>query len=84
MKTIYINIINDRNLLNLKDKDEIKKNLLENILIMTRNKNNLNGKALIFIFNEIYSISKFEEDIIKQFVFEALEEIKKYTKYFLI
>ena len=79
MKNIYINIINDRNLLDIKDKEEIKKNLLETFLIMTRNKKNLSGKALIFIFNDIYTISKFEEDIIKQFAFEGLEEIKKYT-----
>ena len=80
MKNIYINIINERNLLDLKDKEEIKKNLLENFLIMTSNKKNLNGKALIFIFKEIYNISKFEEDVIKQFAFDGLEEIKKYTE----
>ena len=77
MKNIYINIINDRNLIELKDKEEIKKNLLENFLIMSRNKSNLNAKALQFIFKDIYSISKYEEDIIKEFANEGLEDIKK-------
>ena len=77
MKKIYINIINDRNLIELKDKEEIKKNLLENFLIMSRNKSNLNAKALQFIFKDIYSISKYEEDIIKEFANEGLEDIKK-------
>ena len=77
MKSIYINIINDRNLIELKDKEEIRKNLLENFLIMSRNKSNLNAKALQFIFKDIYSISKYEEDIIKEFANEGLEDIKK-------
>ena len=77
MKNIYINIINEKNLIELKDKEEIKKDLLENFLIMTRNKRNLNGKALQFIFKDIYCISKYEEEIIKKFAFEGLEEIKK-------
>ena len=80
MKFLYINIINNKNLFELKDKDEMKKNLLENFLIMVRYKKYLSSKAIIFIFKDIYYISKYEEDAIKQFAFEGLEEIKKYTK----
>ena len=80
MKFLYINIINNKNLFELKDKDEMKKNLLENFLIMVRYKKYLSSKAIIFIFKDIYYISKYEEDVIKQFAFEGLEEIKKYTK----
>lgn len=80
MKNIYINIINEKNLIELKDKEEIKKDLLDNFLIMTRNKRNLNGKALQFIFKDIYCISKYEEEIIKKFAFEGLEEIKKLSE----
>ena len=76
MKNIYINVINDKNLIEPKDKDEIRKNLLENFLIMTRNKTNFNAKALSFVFNDIYVISKTEEDRIKKFALEGLEEIK--------
>ena len=77
MKKIYINIINDKNLLDSKEKDEIRKSLLENFLIMTRQKKFLSGKAVTFIFKEIYNISKIEEESIKQFAFDGLEEIKK-------
>ena len=80
MKILYINIINDRNLFELKDKDEMKKNLLENILIMVRYKKYLSSKALMFIFKDIYYISKIEEEAIKQFAYDGLEEIKKFTE----
>ena len=80
MKKIYINIINDKNLLDSKEKDEIRKSLLENFLIMTRQKKFLSGKAVTFIFKEIYNISKIEEESIKQFAFDGLEEIKKMTE----
>ena len=80
MKKIYINIINDKNLLDPKEKDEMKKNLLENFLLMTRQKKFLSGKAVTFIFNDIYKISPFDEDIIKQYAYEGLDEIKKMTE----
>ena len=80
MKLIYINIINDRNLSEKKDKEEMKKNLLENFLIMTRYKKFLSAKSMTFIFKDIYCISKFEEEVIRQFGLEGLEEIKKYKE----
>ena len=80
MKFIYINIINDRQLFELKDKEEMKKNLLENFLIMTRYKKYLSAKSLKFIFNDIYNISKYEQAAITQFAYEGLEEIKKLSE----
>ena len=80
MKFLYINIINNRNLFELKEKDEMKKNLLENFLIMARYKKYLSAKAIIFIFKDIYEISEFEEGAIKQFAFDGLKEIKKLTE----
>lgn len=80
MKIIYINIINDRNLCEKKDKEEMKKMLIDNFLIMTRYNKYLSAKAMKFIFQDIYNISKIEEELIKQFALEGLEQIKKYKE----
>ena len=73
---IYINIVNDKNLFNIKEKDDIRKILLENFLLLTRNKKYINAKALEFIFNDIYHISNFEQSVIKDFGNKGFDEIK--------
>ena len=77
IKYIYINVINSKNLIDIKEKDIIRKTLLENFLLLTRNKKYLNAKSLEFIFNEIYNISKFEENVIKDFGIKGFIEIKE-------
>ena len=77
MKCIYLNIINDKNLVDIKDKEEIRKNLLKTFLNMTRNSlSTLNAKSLHFIFNVVYQFGLFEQEEIKKFVLDGLEEIK--------
>ena len=76
IKYIYINIINNKNLVEKKDKEEMRKILLENFLLLSRNKNYFNAKALEFIFNEIYNISEYEQNAIKDFANQGFEEIK--------
>ena len=76
IKYIYINIINQKNLVEIKDKEEIRKILLENFLLLTRYKKYFNAKALEFIFNEVYNMSKFEQGVIKDFGNQGFEEIK--------
>ena len=76
IKYIYINIINGKNLVEKKDKDEMRKILLENFLVLSRNQSYFNAKALEFIFNDIYNMSKFEQDVIKDFANKGFEEIK--------
>ena len=76
IKYIYINIINNKNLVEKKDKEEMRKILLENFLLLSRNKNYFNAKALEFIFNEIYNISEYEQNAIKDFANKGFEEIK--------
>ena len=77
MKCIYLNIINDKNLVDIKDKDEIRKNLLKTFLNMTRNSlSNFNAQSLKFIFNVVYHFGQFEQEEIKKFVLDGLEEIK--------
>ena len=76
IKYIYINIINQKNLVEIKDKEEIRKILLENFLLLTRYKKYFNAKALEFIFNEVYNMSKFEQVVIKDFGNQGFEEIK--------
>ena len=76
VKYIYINIVFKKNLVENKDRDEFRKNLLENFLLLSRNKNYINAKALEFIFNEIYNISKFEQSVIKNFGNQGIDEIK--------
>ena len=74
---IYINIVNDKNLFNRKEKDNIRSNfLLNNFLSLTQNKKYINAKALEFIFNDIYHISKFEQNAIKEFGIKGFEELK--------
>ena len=74
---IYINIVNDKNLFNRKEKDNIRSNfLLNNFLSLTQNKKYINAKALEFIFNDIYHISKFEQSAIKDFGINGFDEIK--------
>ena len=76
IKYIYINIINNKNLVEKKDKEEMRKILLEKFLLLSRNKNYFNAKALEFIFNEIYNISEYEQNAIKDFANQGFEEIK--------
>ena len=77
MKCIYLNIINEKNLVDIKDKDEIRKNLLKTFLNMTRNSlSNFNAQSLKFIFNVVYHFEQFEQEEIKKFVLDGLEEIK--------
>ena len=76
VKYIYINIVFKKNLVENKDRDELRKSLLENFLLLSRNKNYINAKALEFIFNEIYNISKFEQNVIKNFGNQGIDEIK--------
>ena len=76
VKYIYINIINNKNLVEKKDKEEMRKTLLENFLLLSRNKNYFNAKALEFIFNDIYNFSEFEQNYIKDFANKGFEEIK--------
>ena len=76
VKYIYINIINNKNLVEKKDKEEMRKTLLENFLLLSRNKNYFNAKALEFIFNDIYNFSEFEQNYIKEFANKGFEEIK--------
>ena len=76
VKYIYINIINNKNLVEKKDKEEMRKILLENFLLLSRNKNYFNAKALEFIFNDIYNFSEFEQNYIKEFANQGFEEIK--------
>ena len=76
IKYIYINIINQKNLVEIKDKEEIRKILLENFLLLTRNKKYFNAKALEFIFNDIYNMSKYEQEVIKDFGNQGFDEIK--------
>ena len=76
IKYIYINIINNKNLVEKKDKEEMRKILLEKFLLLSRNKNYFNAKALEFIFNEIYNISEYEQNAIKDFANKGFEEIK--------
>ena len=76
VKYIYINIINNKNLIEKKDKEEMRKTLLENFLLLSRNKNYFNAKALEFIFNDIYNFSEFEQNYIKEFANKGFEEIK--------
>ena len=74
---IYINIVNDKNLFNKKEKDSIRNNfLLNNFLSLTRNKKYINAKALEFIFNDIYHIGRFEQIAIKDFGIKGFEELK--------
>lgn len=75
-KYIYINIVNDKNLFDKKEKDTIRKKLLENFFLLTQNKKYINAKALEFIFNDIYHISKFEQSTIKDFGINGFDEIK--------
>ena len=75
-KYIYINIVNDKNLFDKKEKDTIRKKLLENFFLLTQNKKYINAKALEFIFNDIYHISKFEQSAIKDFGINGFDEIK--------
>jgi hypothetical protein len=75
-KYIYINIVNDKNLFDKKEKDNIRKKLLENFFLLTQNKKYINAKALEFIFNDIYHISKFEQSAIKDFGINGFDEIK--------
>ena len=75
-KYIYINIVNDKNLFDKKEKDTIRKKLLENFFLLTQNKKYINAKALEFIFNDIYHISKFEQNAIKEFGIKGFEELK--------
>ena len=79
IKYIYINIINNKNLVEKKDKEEMRKILLENFLLLSRNKNYFNAKALEFIFNEIYNISEYEQNAIKDFANQGFEEIKNFN-----
>ena len=76
VKYIYINIINNKNLVEKKDKEEMRKTLLKNFLLLSRNKNYFNAKALEFIFNDIYNFSEFEQNYIKEFANKGFEEIK--------
>ena len=76
VKYIYINIINNKNLVEKKDKEEMRKTLLDNFLLLSRNKNYFNAKALEFIFNDIYNFSEFEQNYIKEFANKGFEEIK--------
>ena len=77
MKCIYLNIINEKNLVDIKEKDEIRKNLLKTFLNMTRNSlSNFNAQSLKFIFNVVYHFEQFEQEEIKKFVLDGLEEIK--------
>ena len=74
---IYINIVNDKNLFNRKEKDNIRSNfLLNNFLLLTQNKKYINAKALEFIFNDISHISRFEQNAIKEFGIKGFEELK--------
>ena len=75
-KYIYINIVNNKNLFDKKEKDTIRKKLLENFFLLTQNKKYINAKALEFIFNDIYHISKFEQSAIKDFGINGFDEIK--------
>ena len=76
IKYIHISIINQKNLVEIKDKEEMKKILLENYLLLTRHKKYFNAKALEFIFNEVYNMGKFEQNIIKDFGNQGFDEIK--------
>lgn len=77
MKCIYLNIINEKNLVDKKDRDEIRKNLLKTFLNMTRNDlSNFNAQSLTFIFNVVYYFEHFEQEEIKKFALDGLEEIK--------
>ena len=77
MQHIYFNIINERNLLEIKDKEQMKKKLLENFLEMTRNKENINVRAVKYVFENLY---KHDETAINDFAFDGLEYIKKKLK----
>ena len=76
IKHIHISITNQKNLVEIKDKEEMRKILLENYLLLTRHKKYFNAKALEFIFNEVYNMSKFEQVVIKDFGNQGFEEIK--------
>ena len=76
MEYIYINIINGKNLCEKQERDELRKIMLENFLELTRNKKYFNAKGLEFIFNNIYNISKFEQNVIKDFGIKGFDEIK--------
>jgi len=76
IKYIHISIINQKNLVEIKDKEEMRKILLENYLLLTRHKKYFNAKALEFIFNEVYNMGKFEQNIIKDFGNQGFDEIK--------
>ena len=76
IKHIHISITNQKNLVEIKDKEEMRKILLENYLLLTRHKKYFNAKALEFIFNEVYNMSKFEQGVIKDFGNQGFEEIK--------
>ena len=76
IKHIHISITNQKNLVEIKDKEEMRKILLENYLLLTRHKKYFNAKALEFIFNEVYNMGKFEQNIIKDFGNQGLDEIK--------
>ena len=77
IKHIHISITNQKNLVEIKDKEEMRKILLENYLLLTRHKKYFNAKALEFIFNEVYNMGKFEQNIIKDFGNQGFDEIKK-------
>jgi hypothetical protein len=76
IKHIHISITNQKNLVEIKDKEEMRKILLENYLLLTRHKKYFNAKALEFIFNEVYNMGKFEQNIIKDFGNQGFDEIK--------
>ena len=77
IRYIYINIVNDKNLFNTKEKDNIRSNfLLNNFLSLTRSKKYINAKALEFIFNDIFHIGRFEQIAIKDFGIKGFEELK--------
>ena len=84
MKIIYINLNLNKKLIDLREKDELKKNLLESFLGMTRNKNKgLTAKALQFIFKDIYNIQikdTIQNETIKNYALDGLKEIKEISK----
>ena len=84
MKIIYINLNLNKKLIDLKEKDELKKNILESFLGIRRNKNkSLTAKALQFIFKDIYNIQTkdtVQNETIKNYALEGLKEITEISK----